>query len=179
MYLKWVFGKKKNDKGDEYILDEITVSEVWDPHNDDWGKRGGFNFTNEECCLRWMSRGDTLYEVEIPEDGEVVEVVNSKTPGGIFIANKIILKNPINISSKLLFDYYEKSKLPLKTYFECIGLLAARGYYDLCIKIINDKVSDMNIDEAILEFNESIKPWHEVDYQCYNKVKEELLKKKK
>ena len=31
-----------------------------------------------------------------------------------------------------------------------------------------------NIDLALEEFNSSIKPWHEVDYDCYNKVKEVL-----
>lgn len=172
-YLKWVF---KEEVGIDKKFEETKVSicDKWDPDNSDWDKRGGFNFTNEECALRWMSRGDTLYEVEVPTDGEVVVVRNDKTPGGIIVANKIILKNPIPISNELLMEFYNKSKLPLTTYFECVGLLAARGFYDIAVTIIKDKVDKDNIDLALDEFNNSIKPWHEVDYDCYNKVKKVL-----
>ena len=174
-YLKWAFkdniGHRDNQK---FEIGKVTTCDTWDPDNTDWDKRGGFNFTNEECALRWMSRGDTLYEVEIPSDGEIVNVRNDKTPGGIIVANKIILKNPIPISEELLMDFYKKSKLPLTTYFECIGLLALRGYYDIALTIIKDKVNMDNIDLALDEFNSSIKPWHEVNYDCYNRVKEVL-----
>lgn len=171
-YLKWAFkdniGHKANQK---FEIGKVITCDTWDPNNSDWDKRGGFNFTNEECALRWMSRGDTLYEVEIPSDGEVLEVRNDKTPGGIIVSNKIILKNPIPISDELLISFYNKSKLPLSTYFECIGLLASRGYYDIALMIIKDKVNMNNIDLALDEFNTSIKPWHKVDYDCYDKVK--------
>ena len=174
-YLKWAFkdnvGHRENQK---FEIGKAITCDTWDPKNSDWDKRGGFNFTNEECALRWMSRGDTLYEVEIPSDGEILEVKNDKTPGGIIVANKIILKNPIPISNELLLDFYKKSKLPLSTYFECIGLLASSGYYDLALRIIKDKVNMDNIDLAIEEFNSSLKPWHQVDYDCYNKVKDVL-----
>lgn len=174
-YLKWVFkdniGHRDNQK---FEIGKVITCDTWDPDNTDWDKRGGFNFTNEECALRWMSRGDTLYQVEIPSDGEIVEVRNDKTPGGIIVANKIILKNPVPISEELLMNFYKKSKLPLTTYFECIGLLASRGYYDISLNLIKDKVNMDNIDLALDKFNSSIKPWHEVDYDCYNRVKETL-----
>ncbi len=174
-YLKWVFndniGHRDNQK---FEIGKAITCDTWDPNNNDWDKRGGFHFTNEECALRWMSRGDTLYEVEIPQDGEVLEVKNDKTPGGIIVANKIILKNPIPISEELLMNFYKKSKLPLTTYFECIGLLSSRGYYDIALTLIKDKVNIDNIDLALKEFNHSIKPWHEVDYTCYKRVKEVL-----
>ena len=174
-YLKWVFkdsiGNRENQK---FEIGKEIICDTWDPNNKDWEKRGGFNFTNEECALRWMSRGDTLYEVEIPEDAEVINVKNNKTPGGIIVANKIVLNNPIPISNELLLKYYDKSKFPISTYFECVGLLAARGYYDIALKIIKDKVNMNNIDIAIDEFNNSIKPWHKVDYNCFYKVKKVL-----
>ena len=174
-YLKWAFnnnvGHRDNQKFD---IGKEIICDTWDPTNEDWDKRGGFNFTNEECALRWMSRGDTLYEVDIPEDAEVLEVRNDKTPGGIIVANKIILNNPIPISEELLLDFYNKSKIPLSTYFECIGILSARGYYDLALKIIKDKVNMDNIEFALDKFNKSLKPWHQVDYDCYNRVKEVL-----
>ena len=153
-YLKWTFKDEVGSREDQkFEVGKVATCDTWDPTNTDWDKRGGFNFTNEECALRWMSRGDTLYEVEIPSDGETLVVKNDKTPGGIIVANKIILKNPIPISNELLEAYYEKSKLPLSTYFECIGLLAARSYYDLALRIIDDKVNPDNIDMAIEEYN--------------------------
>jgi adenylate kinase family enzyme len=174
-YLKWAFGTSIGHKENEHFeIGKEIEADMWDPDNDDWDKRGGFNFTNEECALRWMSRGDTLYEVTIPSDGELKEVKNDKTPGGIIIANKIILTNPIPISNELLIELYKKSSLPIETYFESIGLLASRGYYDIALIIIKDKVRMDNIDLAINEFNSSLKPWHKVDYDCYNKVKEVL-----
>lgn len=176
-YLKWVFGTNiANKENEKFEIGKVITADTWDPYNDDWDRRGGFNFTNEECSLRWMSRGDTLYEVELPSDAELVEVKNNKTPGGIFIANKIILKNPIPISDDLLRDFYKKSELPLSTYFECIGLLASRGYYELALMIIKDKVNKENIDNAIDKVKKALKPWHEgnIDYDTYNKVVEEL-----
>ncbi|MBR2827834.1 MAG: hypothetical protein IKE70_01200, partial [Bacilli bacterium] len=174
-YLKWAFKDNVGHRdGQKFELGKEIICDTWDPNQQDWDKRGGFHFTNKECALRWMSRGDTLYEVEIPSDAEVIEVKNDKTPGGIIVANKIILKNPIPISQELLLDFYHQSKLPLETYFECIGLLASRGFYDLSLIIIKDKVDNHNIDIALEEFNQSLKPWHKVDYECYYKVKEVL-----
>ena len=49
------------------------------------------NFTNEENILRWMIRGDTLYDVIIPEDADVVSVENKNTPNGVWRTNKIIV----------------------------------------------------------------------------------------
>ena len=105
-YLKWVFGTNiANKENEEFKINEEITADRWDPTNKDWTLKGGFNFTNEKCALRWMARGDTLYEVEIPSDGEIYEIENDKTPGGIIIANKIILKNPISISSELLICF--------------------------------------------------------------------------
>ncbi len=174
-YLKWAFknniGHKENEK---FEVGKVITSNRWEPNNTDWNNSGGFNFTNEECALRWMSRGDTLYEVEIPSDGEMIDVKNDKTPGGIIAANKIILKNPIPITEELLLNLYHKSKLPLPTYFECMGLLAIRGYYDIALRIIKDKVDMNNIDLALEKLHRSIKPGREINYDCYNKVKEVL-----
>ena len=35
---------------------------------------GGFNYCDETCILRWLHRGDTIYEVEIPDDVESVRL---------------------------------------------------------------------------------------------------------
>ena len=88
-YLKWVYGTSTGHKENKnFEINKVNICDVWDPTNSEWDKRGGFNFTNEKCALRWMSRGDTLYEVEVPIDGEVVEVENQKIQN--LLINEII-----------------------------------------------------------------------------------------
>jgi len=33
---------------------------------------GGFNFGTEDKILRWLHRGDTIYNVDVPEDVDLV-----------------------------------------------------------------------------------------------------------
>ena len=167
-YLKWIF--EESDK--PIKMDEVTTCDIWDPDNIDWDKRGGFNFSNEKNILRWISRGDTLCEVIIPEDAEMKNVVNQKTPDGIFVANKIILTNPIKVSDELTMELYKKSNMPLETYFETIAALAVRGCYNTALQIIKDKVTLDNIDKALDEYNNFLKPWHKdnMNQEVYNQV---------
>ena len=167
-YLKWIFEESNNP----IKMDEVTVCDTWDPDNTDWDKRGGFNFSNEENILRWISRGDTLCEVILPEDAEMKNVINQKTPNGIFVANKIILTNPVKVSDELTMELYKKSNMPLETYFETIAALAVRGCYNTALQIIKDKVTLDNIDKALEEYNNFIKPWHKdhMNEEVYNQV---------
>ena len=71
-------------------------------------------------------------------------------------------------------DFYKKSNLPLSTYFECIRVLANRGYYDIALIIIKDKVTIDNIDLALERFNHSNNPDADINEDCHNKVKEVL-----
>ena len=173
-YLKWLFKECLDDKS--LALDEVIVCNTWDPTNSDWDKRGGFNFSNDENIIRWISRGDTLCEVEVPEDAELINVSNSKTPNGIFVSNKIILKNPVFVNEDLTMELYKKSITPIKTYFETIAALAIRGCYNTSLEIIKDKVNMDNIDDVLFEYNDFIKPWHNdhLNKETYNKVLEVL-----
>ena len=175
-YFKWVFKKSINDKEKPLKIDEVVVCDMWDPDNKDWDKRGGFNFSNEESILRWISRGDTLCEVIVPKGAEIKNIINQKTPNGIIIANKIILKNPIPASDELAMKLYKKSNMPLKTYFETIAALAIRGCYNTALQIIKDKVNMDNIDEALYEYKNFLRPWHKnnMNKEVYDKVLEVL-----
>lgn len=167
-YLKWIF--EESDK--PIKMDEVTTCDTWDPDNTDWDKRGGFNFSNDENILRWISRGDTLCEVIIPEDAEMKNVINQKTPDGIFVANKILLTNPVKVSDELTMELYKKSNMPLETYFETIAALAVRGCYNTALHIIKDKVTLDNIDKALDEYNNFLKPWHKdhMNEEVYDQV---------
>ena len=99
VYLRWVF---KNDRPIEE--NKEILCDIWNPNDTDWNKRGGINFSNEENIIRWIARGDTLYEVEIPNDAEVINVKNTKTPNGIIVANKVIMKNPKPATDELTME---------------------------------------------------------------------------
>lgn len=45
---------------------------------------GGFNFSTESKILRWLVRGDTIYDVELPEDAEVVDCPSNSASHGVF-----------------------------------------------------------------------------------------------
>ena len=177
-YLKWVYGNNIMGSDGKFEIGKVMVCDKWYPNESDWQKRGGFNFSNEENILRWIARGDTLYDVIIPEDAEVINVKNYKTPNGIYVSNKIVLKNPRKASDELTLDLYKKSNMPEDAYFETIGALAIGGCYKTCLKIIEDKVNKGTIYRALDIYKNFIKPWHEghINYDCYNKVLNELEK---
>ena len=87
---------------------------------------GGFNFSTEDKILRWLIRGDTLYDVEIPSDALVIDCPSKSAPHGVFRSNKIILHNPRKITDEIALDLYKKSKLPEISYFKSLVGCAIR-----------------------------------------------------
>ena len=90
-YVRVMDGNKSNDSGFEYELDKINIANKWNPREKEPAKMGGFSFSTEDKILRWLHRGDTLYDVIIPEDAEVVLCDKEK---GVWRSNKIIVTNP-------------------------------------------------------------------------------------
>ena len=130
-YLKLVDGVKSNASGFEYKIGEINISDVWNPNEIDPKLMGGFNFSVENKILRWVHRGDTIYDVEIPEDAEVIDCPSQNCPHGVFRSNKIILLNPRKVTEEMVMDFYFKSDLPQKTYYQCIVVMLYRNYINL------------------------------------------------
>ena len=71
-YLKVMFGNKGANY--EYKINEVNTTTNWHPNALKGRDFGGFNYTTEDCLLRWLHRGDTIYDVTIPTDAEVVKV---------------------------------------------------------------------------------------------------------
>ena len=65
-------GIKSNAGGFEYKLDEVNIASNWNPSSKEPDKMGGFNFGTKDKILRWLHRGDTIYDVIIPDDAEVI-----------------------------------------------------------------------------------------------------------
>lgn len=155
-YLKVMFGNKSNANGAgfEYKVGEVNVAESWNPKADNPEEMGGFNFSVEDKIIRWLVRGDTIYDVEIPEDAEVITVDHPATPGGVFRTNKIIVSNPRKITDEMVMELYKKSTIPEKTYFKAIAGCAIRGHMNTVMQMIKDKVNSKNIDVALEEFKD-------------------------
>ena len=153
-YVRVMDGLKSNASGKEFEIDKVIEADTWNPTETDPEKMGGFNFSTEDKILRYIFRGDTIYDVIIPNDAEVIVCDSKNAPKAIYRANKIIVTNPKTITEDMVIDIYKKSTLPLKTYFQCIYCLLFRGYKNASKYIINDIVNKNNIDEAIKEFED-------------------------
>ena len=166
-YIKMMDGLKSNANGFQYKIDEINVADNWNPTAFDPAIMGGFNFSTEEKILRWIHRGDTVYDVEIPKDAEVIDCHSQNCPHGVFRTNKIILSNPRKVTEDMVMEYYRKSDLPIKTYYQCIVVMIYKNYLNIAKKIIEDKVNKNNINDCINEFERMISDKHDGSTQIF------------
>lgn len=153
-YVKVMFGTTSGAKSDfEYKLNEVNESNNWNPNADNPREFGGFNYCDETCILRWLHRGDTIYEVEIPDDAEIVRLEGATI---IYRANKIIIKNPTKVDDDLALHFYQISNIPEKSYYKALGAVAVMNYEKTAMQIIQDKVNKDNIDLVLEEWNNFI-----------------------
>lgn len=150
-FVRVMDGLKSNASGEEFKLNEIITAKKWNPKETDPEKMGGFNFSTEDKILRFIFRGDTIYDVIVPEEAEMILVDEEK---GIYRANKIIVTNPRTITEDMVIDIYKRTNLPLNRLFQCIYCLLFRKYINASKYIINDIVNKDNINEAIKEFED-------------------------
>lgn len=127
---------------------------------------GGFNFGTEDKILRWLHRGDTIYDVIIPDDAEVILCDENK---GVYRANKIIVSNPRKITDNLVMDLYKKTTLSNKTLADCLVTLIWKDRIEISKYIINDMVNKNNVDEFYTEF---------INYSSKNDFENDELKAK-
>ena len=168
-YMKVMFGTKSSANSDfEYKIGEVNVANNWNPKAKDPKDFGGFNFSTETKILRWLIRGDTIYDVTIPEDAEVIDCPSENCPHGVFRTNKIILNNPRKVTEEMVITYYEKSDLPENTYYQCIVVMLYRNYINIAKRIINDKVNKDKIDICIKEFERMISDKHDGNEPIFN-----------
>ena len=172
-YLKVMFDNKGVNF--EYKINELNIADTWNPTASDPKDFGGFNFSTEDKILRWLVRGDTIYDVEIPEDAEIIDCPSESAPHGVFRSNKIILTNPRPMTDELAMNFYLKSDLPEKSYYKSLAGVAIRGYRNTALKIIEDKVNKNNIDLVLSEIEDFVKPYQssgtaENGNEVYNEV---------
>ena len=148
-YVRVMDGLKSNAGGFEYKIDEVNVTDNWNPNSLEAEEMGGFNFGTEDKILRWLHRGDTIYDVIIPEDAEVIKVDDEK---GIYRSNKIIVTNPRKVTDDMVIDLYKKSTLSNKIVAQCLLTLIWKNRIEISKYIIKDRVKLDNVDEILEEF---------------------------
>lgn len=154
-YVKVVFGTTPGANSNyTFKINEVNVAANWNPTAKSGKEFGGFNFSVPEKILRWLHRGDTLYDVTIPEDAEVIDVVDSATPHGVFRTNKIILSNPRKITDEVALELYKISTIPPEAYPRALGAISLMNYKNTALQIINDKVNKDNASLYLSEWNE-------------------------
>ena len=119
-YVRVMDGLKSNAGGFEYKLDEVNIASIWNPKTLEPEQMGGFNFSREDKILRWLHRGDTIYDVIVSDDAEVILCDEEK---GIYRSNKIIVTNPRTITDELVINLYKKNTLSNKIIGECLVTL--------------------------------------------------------
>lgn len=153
-FVKVMFGTTSGAKRDfNYKLNEINIANNWNPKATSGKDFGGFNYCSEECILRWLHRGDTIYDVEIPDDAENIKIDGATT---IFRTNKIIISNPRKVNDEMALHFYKISKIPEKSYYKALGVVSIMNYKQTAYAIIKDKINKDNIDETLEEWNDFI-----------------------
>ena len=160
-YVRVMDGIKSNAGGFEYKLDEINYSDNWNPNEIEPDKMGGFNFGSEDKILRWLHRGDTIYDVIVPEDAEIVLCNEEK---GVWRANKIIVTNPRILTDEVVMELYKKTTLSNKVLAQCLQTLLWRNRLEISKYIVKDRVNKENVDEFIKEFEKYNKKTEEFNY---------------
>ena len=153
-YVRVMDGLKSNASGKEFKLDEVITADIWDPSKQNPEEMGGFNFSTEDKILRWLHRGDTIYDVILPDDAEVINVNEEK---GLFRANKIIITNPRKITDEMVLDLYKKNTLSNRILAQSLKPLIWKNRLEIAKYIIKDIVNEENVDEILEEFNNSAK----------------------
>ena len=165
-YVRVMDGTKSNAGGFEYKLDKVNIAKLWNPKTMEPDKMGGFNFGTEDKILRWLHRGDTIYDVDIPNDAIVILCDESK---GVYRSNKIIVSNPKKITDDLVMDLYKKTTLSNKILADCLVTLIWKDRIKISKSIINDRVNKNNVDEFYTEF---------MNYSSKNNFENDELKAK-
>ena len=167
-YVKVMFGTTSGANKDlEYKIGEVNVANNWNPTASNGKEFGGFNYTTEDCILRWLHRGNFIYDVEIPEDAETVRLEGATV---VYRTNKIILKNPRQINDADAMHYYNISNIPQKSYYKALSAVAIMNYKQTALQILNDKVNINNIDEVLEEWNDFINHGGEDDRKDTNET---------
>lgn len=148
-YVKVMFGNKGANY--EYKIGEVNIANNWNPKTTSGKDFGGFNYATEDCILRWLHRGNIIYDAEVPKDAENIKIEGATT---IYRTNKIIVKNPRKVTDDMAYEFYKKANIPEKSYAKALCAVTLMGYEKTANAILKDKVNPENVDYYLEEWND-------------------------
>ena len=173
-YVKVMFGTTSGANSNfQYKINEVNVCNDWNPTAKNGRNFGGFNYTTEDCILRWLHRGDTIYDVEIPSDAENIKLDGATT---IYRTNKIIISNPRKVDDELALHFYKISNIPEKSYYKALGAVSIMNYKNTAYAILKDKINKNNINNVLEEWNDFISHGNKNDRIDTNNLVNEIEK---
>jgi hypothetical protein len=168
--------EKEYSDGRRFPIGEVVVANKKINFNaEEQADIGGFCISTLDYIFRWIIRGDTLCEVTIPEDTKIYKTTSEN---GIFVADKIILSNPIKLDEELVMKLYKSSLLPEISYFKAMTACAICGYTNVALKVCEEKVNKSNVDIAIKELEEFCKRRNDEKYIDTDEAKTSLQRLK-
>lgn len=126
--------------------------------------------------MRSLIRGTTLYDVELPDDTEIVNVPSEYIPTGRYKVNKIKLCNPRQITDEMAFELVDKTKVVDEVWADIVGIVSIYGYEKTAKRIIEEHINKNNIIKAIKKTKEYLEMGSGFGYG-YVGVNEDSLKK--
>ncbi len=169
-YCKVMFGTTSGAKSDfKYNINDITIANTWNKEGKTPEEMGGFNYTTEDSLIRWLHRGDTMYDVTIPDDAETVKLEGATT---VYRANKIIISNPRPVNDNVALHLYQISNIPEKSYYKALAAVSVMNYKNTALAILKDKVNKDNIDTVLDEWHNFISHGGNNDRQDISLVEE-------
>lgn len=148
-YVKVMFDNKGANY--EYKIGEVNIANNWNPKAISGKDFGGFNYATEYCILRWLHRGNIIYDVEVSKDAENIKIEGATT---IYRTNKIIVKNPRKVTDDMAYEFYKKANIPEKSYAKALCAVVLMGYEKTANAILKDKVNPENVDYYLEEWND-------------------------
>lgn len=146
--------------GFHYNVDTETIAPHWNPAGDGPAEIGGFNIATEAAMLRWICRGNILYDVILPEDAEIVYPPNDQIQGELARVNKLILTNPRPMTDEIAMHFYKKAKFHHQEYFKILVICAICGHTKTCEAILHDHVTPVNARECLMVWDSFLTPEH-------------------
>lgn len=145
--------------GFHYNVDEVTVAHHWNPEATHPRVMGGFSIATDAALIRWIFRGNILYDVTIPEDAEVVYPEREPVTGELARVNKVILSNPRPMTDELAMQFYKASKFTSKEdYYRILAGCAICGYEKTCREILKDHLTPETAQECLDVWKLFVKP---------------------
>ncbi len=170
LYKKVIFGVSSGHSNYIYKINEVNVANNWNTSAKTPGLMGGFSFQKEDKIFNWLYKGDTIYDVEIPLDAEIINCYSEDDGSDTYRTNKIILKNPQIITDEMAMNLYKISNKENKYNLNNIINLIEKNFINTVTLWLDEHLTK-EIAKEILKRIQDLN----INNECVKKVRKKLL----